>query len=334
MKPGGRHVKVYPCVGPETEKELHASLSKIDPNFNKELYKAKDLKKMPGMMLWMDIHCLITPYSISIQRCDNERCCGEFCSPVENGVRDLIMQRQPTPRIDTTHKNRMNQFLRRDEALLLIGDNEKALNDLSDLPSKKTADKEAAEEKKKRGGRDFDINKKLKLKSWDPKKVRGAVVCYFCAKPRCIFACEKQSDEYRNAAKAWQQKLESIGERYLCGDLVFNDNEPTTMIITQRQQLTCQSRIETAYYNCIDRAVKLDDICIHCGNGGSSDYLLRQSELLKLNKTGGKECYPICKPCLEEGKRVVVYPKKKTKQTQKRKEDTENKAAAKKSKKK
>ena len=160
------------------------------------------------------------------------------------------------------------------------------------------------------------------------------MVCYFCAKPRCIFACEKQSHDYRNADKAWQQKLESIGERYSCGDLIFNDNEPTEMIITQRQQLTCQSRIETAYYNCIDRAVKLDDICIHCGNGGSSDYLLRQSELLKLNKTVGKECYPICKPCLKEGKRVVVYPKKKTKQTQKRKEDTANKAAAKKSKKK
>ena len=99
-----------------------------------ELYKAKDSKKMHDMMLWMDIHCLISPYIMFIQRCDNDKCCGEFRSPVENGVRDLIMQQQPTPRVDTTHTNRTNQFLRRDEALLLVGDNEKALIDLSDLP--------------------------------------------------------------------------------------------------------------------------------------------------------------------------------------------------------
>ena len=66
--------------------------------------------------------------------------------------------------------------------------------------------------------------------------------------------------------------------------------------------------------------MKLVDICIHCGDEGSSEYLFGQPELEKKNKTGGKQCYPICKLCLDEGKPVVTYPKKKTNQSTKRKE--------------
>ena len=75
--------------------------------------------------------------------------------------------------------------------------------------------------------------------------------------------------------------------------------------------------------------MKLVDICIHCGDEGSSEYLFGQTELEEQNKTDGKQCYPICKLCcLDEGKKVVAYPKKKTNQTQKRKEATANKATA------
>jgi len=63
--------------------------------------------------------------------------------------------------------------------------------------------------------------------------------------------------------------------------------------------------------------LKLVDICIHCGDEGSSEYLFGQTELEEQNKTDGKQCYPICKLCLDEGKKVVAYPKKKTNQTQK-----------------
>ena len=101
--------------------------------------------------------------------------------PNSNGFRDLAMQRQPTPRLDNINKNRMGHFLRRDDALRLFGDCPAALTNLDDLPSKTIA--EAAEGKKARTGRDADITKKLKLKSWDGKKVRGITVCFNCSKP-------------------------------------------------------------------------------------------------------------------------------------------------------
>ena len=98
-------------------------------------------------------------------------------------MRDLVTQRQrPRPILDNTNKNRESHFLRREEALRLVGNTVKAQSDLKDLPSKKTDKKKADEENKKQKDRDTAINAILKLKSWDAKKVRGIVRCYFCNK--------------------------------------------------------------------------------------------------------------------------------------------------------
>ena len=74
----------------------------------------------------------------------------------------------------------------------------------------------------------------------------------------------------------------------------------------------------------------MDDICIHCGNGGSTYYLFRQVQLEERNENGGKVCYPIFIEYLEVGKKVVSYPKKKTNMSKKRKENTITKTAARK----
>jgi len=130
LKPGGRPVKLYPRVGPEIEKELHAILVKIDPAYDEGFNKAEDLKKMPAMKSWMNAHCLITPYCFSIQRCKNIECCGEFRSPVEGGVRELVMQRQPTPRLDTL----ISVFLEDDQGILDIAIHVFVLHILSECP--------------------------------------------------------------------------------------------------------------------------------------------------------------------------------------------------------
>ena len=60
-----------------------------------------------------------------------------------------------------------------------------------------------------------------------------------------------------------------------------------------------------------------------------TSFLVRQSLKQKVSKTEGKQCYPICTMCLGKGKAVVKYPKKKTNQTKKRKEEITKKAALK-----
>ena len=123
--------------------------------------------------------------------------------------------------------------------------------------------------------------------------------------------------------------MKEIDFRYSCGDLIFEDDHPVSEVLGQRQNLNFESQIEKSYYNCSERGLKLPDICIHCGEGGSSEFLYRQAELENQGKTGGRQCYPICKLCLGAGKKLAFYPKKKTNMTKKRKEDAMNKAAAK-----
>ena len=231
------------------------------------------------------------------------------------------MQRQPAPRSDP---NRPDHFLSRKDALQLYGGNQEALTNLTDLPSANSESKKASETKKILDKRDTDVTKALKLRSWDPKKVKGIVACYHCSKPRCFFS-QSKNDEYRVAAKTLHANLEIISFRYSCGDLVFEDRHPVSNVIGQRQSLTCESQIEKSYYNLDERSLKLPDICIYCGESGSNEFLLRQEELEERNKTGGRKCYPICILCLEAGNKVVMYPKKKTNQSRKRKETAANK---------
>ena len=98
-------------------------------------------------------------------------------------------------------------------------------------------------------------------------------------------------------------------------------------MLGQCVSLTCESPVEKAYYNYKGQALKLPDICIHCAEGGSTDFLFGQVDLEERGKTGGRQCYPICTLFLNAGNIVVTYPKKKKNCTKKRKEDASKKAA-------
>ncbi len=138
----------------------------------------------------------------------------------------------------------------------------------------------------------------------------------------------KKDNAYNKAAKALQQKLESISFRFLCGDLIFDDGHPIGKVITQRQQLTCESKIERAYYNHKERALKLEDVCIHCREEGSNDFLLCQEQLEARNMTAGRQCFPICVDRVGKKKKVALYLKKKANNSQKCKEAQANISAA------
>lgn len=104
----GKPVSVTPRVQSSVEEDLHSILSKIDNKYDQSYRNAEDAKKMPTMSIWMKKHALILPYSISIQKCNDVSCCGELRSPV--AFRNLVMQRQPTPRMDTSNTQRKKSF--------------------------------------------------------------------------------------------------------------------------------------------------------------------------------------------------------------------------------
>ena len=152
----GRPVVVTERVGPAIEQELHEFLHDMDDNYSPALSMAEDLKKLVCLSAWMNKHWLCTPYSISIQRCDDASCCSTFKTQIH--LRDIAIQRQPTPRIDP---NRPGLFLRRNDALHRYRNQPTTLNDLSDLPSIYNTYKKVTEAHKVKTTRDVEVNNNI-----------------------------------------------------------------------------------------------------------------------------------------------------------------------------
>ena len=135
------------------------------------------MKKLPSIVAFMDTHVVSTHCSFPIRKYDVVSCCGQIRSPQENGVRDLVMQRQPTPRADV---NIVGHFMHRDDALREASVNKSLLVNLSDLPSSVGDPKKA--EVKEWAARDVKVAKEVGLRYRESKKVRGFLICYHCGK--------------------------------------------------------------------------------------------------------------------------------------------------------
>eukprot|EP00956_Cyclotella_meneghiniana_P027770 scaffold63103_cov53-Cyclotella_meneghiniana.AAC.1 len=317
----GRAVDVVPRVDSSVEASLRSILRSIDPSYDEKFTTAQHFDKMPAIKKFYDKHVVATPYSLSFVKCEDPSCkCKPMRSPMN--VRALALQRQPAPKLDRTDQNRTGHYLKRSDALRLSDGNEAAACDLSDLPSQ-VAHQESTEAGKAKTARDKAVTRELGLRSWENSKVRGTVNCFHCNKARCLYSVTVEA--FLEVSGELRRTMESIDYRYSCGDSIFPDEHPTSKIIGQRINLTCESPIEKSYYNVTGRErFSVDPICIHCGEKGGSEFLFQQAELESMNKTGGKNCYPICKLCLNAGKKIEAYKSKRVNVTKKRTEDRAN----------
>lgn len=129
-----------------------------------------------------------------------------------------------------------------------------------------------------------------------------------CDKRRCIYV--RTDDGYAAALGALQQKMESVSDRFYWGDLLFNDIHLLSNILVQKQDISCEFKIEIGYFNVSTRRLRLKDIYIHCGALGAPDFLYGTKEPRKMNKSDEFECRPICKGCFEKGKKPATKGKK------------------------
>ena len=114
LRTANRDVVVTPRVPKQEVINLHDHLKKIDPAYSSEVVPLKEhLKKLPKMVAFMEKHVISTPYSFSVQKCDNVVCCGQIRSHEENGIWDLVMQRQPTPQADPTREGHFKTKIKR-----------------------------------------------------------------------------------------------------------------------------------------------------------------------------------------------------------------------------
>ena len=178
---------------------LYDTLAYIDPAYLPVIHLAAYLPKIPKLAKFMDVHYVIPPCSLYIQRYNIVACCGKSCAHVE--VRDTLVQRQPAPWKDP---NRGGHFTCRDDVFVLFSNGSSALTDLFDLPSFKDNKQDASDTKKER---DRNADKAAGLKSWETKKACSLLLtCFNHGKCRCVFPKENRTD-YKNATVALQQKL-------------------------------------------------------------------------------------------------------------------------------
>jgi hypothetical protein len=176
-------VVVTPQVPSKTVSVLHDQLEKIDPEYSPAIFLKDHLKNVPKLVACIDLHGAATPCSYSIKKCNNLACCGQMRIPVENGIRALVMQRQPTPQEDTKRKGHV---LSHGQSIVASSNSPGVRVDLSTLPSAIGYPLKVLT--RNRIKRDTYVTKVLNLKSWDAKKVRGVLKCYHCAKPRCVYS--------------------------------------------------------------------------------------------------------------------------------------------------
>jgi hypothetical protein len=304
---GGRNVIVRPRVSPNEVTTLHSHLSEIDPDYCPAIKTKEHLGKVPLLVAFIGHHAVDHTYMFDLIKCKNAACCGELKTPLE--FQELALQRQPTPRKDPT---REGHFYRRTEALKLFAGDAAAFTNLSDLPSHKSGD--GKQSKKDKEKRDTEMAKKLGRNIWQAKSVRSFLTCFNCAKRRCIYSPRQAG--YAREAGTLKQKLELVSGRYSCGDLLFDDSDPLSEVLVQKLNLTCESQIEKGYYNNAERSLKLQDICIHCGemeeSGSTGTFLLGQKQLEERCLTGGYKCLPICVDCIEMKRKVVTMGGKKS----------------------
>ncbi len=137
-----------------------------------------------------------------------------------------LMQIHPAPWFDP---NRLGHFLSGEDALNAAGTGAMTVTNLVDLPSMKL-------EKRRAGHKERDVRDKATItaggmRTWEGNQVHCVVICFSCSKPRCIFS-NKNNADIANALRAFQQKLESVSERYLCGDLIFPNNDPLRLQVS------------------------------------------------------------------------------------------------------
>ena len=113
--------------------------------------------------------------------------------------------------------------------------------------------------------------------------------------------------------------------------LPFLIPQTSLQIVIQNQNLTCESKIEVGYYNpkaSEERMLKTDNVCVHCGCTGSTDFLFGLEQLQEKNMADGWPMLPICDACMKAGKKLVKKNGKQDKVQQRGERDAKSQEAS------
>ncbi|XP_052780079.1 uncharacterized protein LOC128217176 [Mya arenaria] len=249
--------------------------------------KSSDLKKSKHLQDFFEKHAESSHYCFQIKKCSDTEC--HYC--LINPVRDqdlfdrLSYLPEPTPDDSGEHYLPFSDVF-----------GKPLTRDKYRPSSKKHGDFDEESEDHDKQNRDI----------FKVEKVRDAVLCGECHKPRCVFSANKldrQQEEALQNIKACQT--------YTCGDQL--EEAPGLYV---RRCVSCISDVEISYFSAKCRHY-LPPVCVYCGNTGE---LLDDNDLYIADLYGKYSVVrPLCSTCRGSGKDAKTWGIKKFVKKQKTK---------------
>ncbi|KAK6177156.1 hypothetical protein SNE40_015315 [Patella caerulea] len=288
LKLKGEPIVISPSANQESIDDFFKIVKDlIDQNLIENKLTKTDLEKSATLQDFMKKHCRLRNYTFQIKKCANaliENCAYCLFNPprLPDEVFDTLSF-VPDPVVASNNKYESFETV--------YG---QATNDLA-RPSLMLSSQNKEIDKKNR-------------KILNATKVRDAVLCVECGKPRGVYSETKLTYIEKQAV----DRLKELNS-FTCGSPLFPHSSKYNSSIIVREGLRCCSTMETTYYS--KSTVSLPAVCFHCGVAKSSDFAADQN--IQSLQAQYSVVRPICVKCKDDGKEAIVRGKRNVKRLRK-----------------
>ena len=261
----------------------------------------KDLKKMPVIseLLSDSKHCANFSYLFELFSCGDSSCkfgC-EAWPEAEEGSAEAALHAELKKRTPLPRMGKDGHFKSYEESCKLCE------NDERDLPSaKESMPKEMLKKMK--------ALDKAKSEIFVVSKMRDAIICIECRRPRLVYSLRKPKKKLVDAFDSYKEGID-----YCCGDALFDEeavaeSDATLKLLSETYHVkrihTCRDVVESTYFNYsnVRGCADLEWVCSRCG-AGPEDSPLDPKTCGKGDVTGyggfamseGRMVLPMCTGC-------------------------------------
>ena len=308
----GVRVQTPPTASDSTLEELHASLTAIDPAYNRKFSAAKDLPRMPILKeLFSDsAHCFASTYAVEYFDCGDPDCkfgCTNWATELRQ---DCAARGCPEPKVEAAvgwlklrsplpmAQQKGDSFVPFKDALRL------ATTDERDLPSHKAAlhkqkDSEQVKAQKAADKAKADV---CGGRIFQTSKVRACILCDECERPRLLYSMIAPKKPLLKAMGTYAE-----GISYMCGDPLFEEHVTDAKLLELikgtffvREAQSCRDHVEADFFNTggVQGKTEFEYICSICGANPDDSPLVSDAVL---GTRDGKKLLPICEDCHGKG---------------------------------
>lgn len=237
MKLKDRRFKVTEAADEKEMESIFDEVLAIDASLTQNDHSRKALQKAPALQKFLETHCHSIHYAFQLKKCRLDSCvyCSAhpICMPLDQFDSFSYL---PMPRLDVT------------------GQHFKSFTDVyGQLPNEvdRPSLSRAIDDD------DTELDKKNRKLLSSSGKVRMAIQCGECCKPRCVHSDARLTPEEK-------EKLCDLEDLYTCGSVLFPPASEYHSTIIVRATLSCEDAVEPQYYS--TRVVNFPPVCSHCGS--------------------------------------------------------------------